>query len=201
MTKSFLKGMKMPSSFWGEAVRHSVYILNMLPTRALTGRTPYEAWKKRKPNVQHIKVFGCVAHMKVPGVYTKKLDDRSKIVVYLGSEPGTKAHRLYDPKDSSVHVSPDVEFEENKSWTWELQPQNAVNTTSTFTLIGTTIDDPEENSGENIQNQLNQHLCTIVIHRVKLVKLGPHILKEVPALQVQSLEVLGTRVMDRIVDL
>ena len=91
MARSFLKGMKMPPSFWGEAVRHSVYVLNRFPTRVLVSRTPYEAWSGKKPNLEHIKIFGCIAHMKIPSIYTSKLDDRSKPVVYLGKEPGTKA--------------------------------------------------------------------------------------------------------------
>lgn len=96
MTRSFLKGANLPSFMWGEAVRHSVYILNRLPTRVLRGRTPYEAWTGDKPNLGHIKMFGCMGYMKIPTVHTQKLDDRSKPVIYLGKEPGTKASRLYD---------------------------------------------------------------------------------------------------------
>lgn len=78
-------------------MRHSIYLLNHLPTRALTGVTPYEAWNGKKPHIGHIKVFGCVGHMKIPSQHTQKLNDRSKQVVNLGKEPGIKAYRLYDP--------------------------------------------------------------------------------------------------------
>lgn len=43
MARSLLREKRMPSNMWGEAVRHSIYILNRLPTRALTGMTPHEA--------------------------------------------------------------------------------------------------------------------------------------------------------------
>lgn len=43
--------------------------------------------------------------MKVPIVYGKKFDDHRKAVVYLKKEPGTKPHRLYDPKEEKLHVS------------------------------------------------------------------------------------------------
>lgn len=115
MIRSFLKTMNMPSIFWGEAARHSVYILNRLPTRALSEVTPYQAWKNRKPDVGHVRVFGCVAHMKLPSVHTTKLSDRSKLVVNLGREEGTKAYRLYDPNTGSIHVSRDVIFEEKRA--------------------------------------------------------------------------------------
>lgn len=119
MTRSFLKEAKLPSYMWGEAVRHSVYILNRLPTQVLSGKTPYEAWTGKKPNLDHIKLFGCVAYMKIPQVYVNKLDDRSKALVYLGKEPGTKASRLYDPTLKKLHVSRDVVFQEHKTWPWE----------------------------------------------------------------------------------
>lgn len=89
MARSYLKQMEMPSEMWGEAIIHSVYVLNRLPTRALSGKTPYEAWMGNKPDIGHIRVFGCVVHMKIPGDKTKKLDDRSLKVVNLGKESGT----------------------------------------------------------------------------------------------------------------
>lgn len=91
MTRSLLREMQLPSKFWGEAVRHAVYLLNRLPTRALSDKTPYETWTGNKPDVQHIRVFGCVAHMKLQSAHTTKLSDRSKLVVHLGKESGTKA--------------------------------------------------------------------------------------------------------------
>lgn len=97
-------------------MRHSIYLLNHLPTLALTGVTPYEVWYEKKPRVGHIIVFCCVAHMKIPSQQTQKLDDRSRQVINLGKEPRTKAYRLYDPTRNKVHVSRDVKFKEEKSW-------------------------------------------------------------------------------------
>ena len=57
--------------------------------------------------------------MKTTRIHIKKLDDRSKSVVYLGKEPGTKAFHLYDPREGTVHVSRDVIFEEKKTWPWD----------------------------------------------------------------------------------
>lgn len=119
MARSFLKEMQMPTLFWGEAVRHSVYVLNRLPTRPLSGQTPYEAWTGFKPNIGHIRVFGCKAYMKVPCNQVKKLDDRSRMVINLGKETGTKAYRLYDPVGKCLYVSRDVTFVETEAWPWD----------------------------------------------------------------------------------
>ncbi|KAG6467872.1 hypothetical protein ZIOFF_072436 [Zingiber officinale] len=78
----------MPARFWGEAVRHAVYLLNRLPTKALGDRTPFEAWMGRKPHLAHLRVFGCVAYVKNTTPHLKKLDDRSSPMVYLGVEEG-----------------------------------------------------------------------------------------------------------------
>ena len=70
-----LKAMNMPKNFWGEAIRHTIYVLNRVPTKALVNKTPYEALKGRKPNLEHLKVFGCTAYAKVLPLQQKKLDD------------------------------------------------------------------------------------------------------------------------------
>lgn len=140
MARSFLKEKKLPSFLWGEAVRHAVYILNRLSTRSLSKKTPYEAWSGNKPNVEHIKVFGSLAYMKVPSVRTQKLDDRSKVAIYLGREDGTKAHRLYDPLEKKVLVSRDVVFVETKSWHWESEVYSESIMSESFTVIGANSD-------------------------------------------------------------
>ncbi|KAL8109947.1 hypothetical protein AgCh_025882 [Apium graveolens] len=133
MAKICLKEMKLPSFMWGEAVRHSVYLLNKLPKRVMSGITQYETWNEKKPQVGHIRVFGCISFMRIPSQKMRKLYNRSKPVVNLGKEPGTKADRLYDPNSNKVFVSRDVIFEENKSWTWET---NDVSEAALFIIEG-----------------------------------------------------------------
>jgi hypothetical protein len=111
--------MKIPGKYWGEAVRHAVYLLNRLPTKKLGDVTPFEAWTGRKPSLGHLRVFGCVGHTKASTPHLKKLDDRSKQLVYFGVEEGSKAYRMYDPENNRIVVSRDVVFEEKKMWNWE----------------------------------------------------------------------------------
>lgn len=149
MARSLLKEMNMPSQFWGEAIRHAIYFLNRLPTRAVSGVTPFEACSGEKPYVGHIHAFGCVAHMRIPTVNMKKLDDRSKAVVHLGKEPGTKAYRLYDPVSKKVHVSRDVIFEEKKSWAWAHEFEIEIADEEKFVVLGLGIDTKQNN--ENVE--------------------------------------------------
>jgi hypothetical protein len=70
-------------------VRHSVFLLNRLPTKILGNKTPHEVWTGRKPSLGHVRVFGCTAHAKPLVPHLKKLDDRSKPMVYFGVEEGS----------------------------------------------------------------------------------------------------------------
>ena len=146
MARSLLKEMQLPSFFWGEAIRHAIYLLNRLPTRALSEQTPHEVWTGVKPSLGHIRVFGCTAHMKIPSNQVRKLDDRSKPVINLGKEPGTKAYRLYDPELKQIHVSRDVVFEEKKVWPWKREQKEAeVVQSGHFTVPGFDTDSLEQN--------------------------------------------------------
>lgn len=118
MTRSILKHMEVPNFLWGEAVRHATYLINRIATRTLNHMTPYESYKGRKPNVEHIRVFGCVGYAKVTTPHLRKLDDRSRALVHLGTEPGTKAYRLLEPSSRKIIVSRDVIFNEDQRWKW-----------------------------------------------------------------------------------
>ena len=65
MTRSVLNHFKLPNYLWGEAVRHSTYILNRVATRVLKDVTPYEAYRGSKPNLSNMQTFGSIGYAKV----------------------------------------------------------------------------------------------------------------------------------------
>lgn len=137
MARSLLKSTNIPTRFCGEAVVTAVYLLNCSTTKGLFGKTPYEAWYDKKPSVHHFRTFGCVAHVKTVKPHTKRLDDRSIPMVFIGYEPGTKAYRCYDPKTDRLHVSRDVVFEEGRCWDWSaecMQEEASKSKESTFNI-------------------------------------------------------------------
>ena len=89
-----------------------VFILNHAPTKALKGKTPFEAWHGRKPNVSFLRTFGCIGHVKNIKPHLGKIEDRSTPMVLLGYVESTKAYGLYDPCGGKVVVSRDVMFDE-----------------------------------------------------------------------------------------
>jgi hypothetical protein len=114
MARCLLKAKGMPPKFWGEAIAIEVYILNRAPTKSLQNMTPFEAWHGKKPRVDHMRTFGCIAHVKAVGPGITKLSDRSVKMVLLGYESGTKGYRVFDPVNNQLHVSRDVVFEEKE---------------------------------------------------------------------------------------
>ena len=89
-----------------------MFILNRTPTKALQGKTSFEAWYGGKPSVSFLWTFGCIGHVRKTKPVLTKLEDRSTPMVLLGYVEGTKAYRLYNPRGGKVVVSCDVVFDE-----------------------------------------------------------------------------------------
>ena len=61
------------SFLWGEAMSTAIYTLNRCPTKAIQGKIPFEAWSRRKPNISHLRMFGCEAFSYIIFEKRKKL--------------------------------------------------------------------------------------------------------------------------------
>ena len=60
----------------------SCFLLNRIPTEANQGKTPYKFWNKKKPNLTHLRVWGCLVyiHQKI----NNKLEARGSEGIFLG---------------------------------------------------------------------------------------------------------------------
>ena len=54
---------KFPQIFQAEVLPTAVYLRNRSPTTAVDDSTPYEALTGVKPNVEHLRVFGCTTYV------------------------------------------------------------------------------------------------------------------------------------------
>ncbi|KAA3463001.1 Integrase, catalytic core [Gossypium australe] len=57
-----------------------------LPTKAVEGKTPFEAWYDFKPSVSHLRVFGCTYFVYVPEEKRSKMDIRSQLEIFTATE-------------------------------------------------------------------------------------------------------------------
>src|SRR6266498_4392158 len=104
----------LPAYLWDEAMSHAVYIRNQSPTRALKGKTPYEAWTGKKPDVTHFREFGCDVWVLDESKNRSKLDRKSNKMVFIGFMDGLKAVRYWNKRTGVIKVSSNVSFNENE---------------------------------------------------------------------------------------
>ena len=74
--------------------------------------TPYEAWCGRKPNISHLRDFGCIAYAHVHTEKRRKIDDKGVKCILIGYCEETKGYRLYNPRTEKLMISRDVFFDE-----------------------------------------------------------------------------------------
>ena len=117
--RAMLSDSKLPKVFWGEALSTAAYVRNRSPTSSLKDKTPYEVLNGRKPNVKHLRIFGCVSHVHIPKDEREKLDSKSKKCILLGYGSTTKGYRLYNLDTKKVFHSRDVVFDECQSVSFE----------------------------------------------------------------------------------
>ena len=102
----------MPHCYCAEAVSTAVYIImNRIPTAAVHDVTPEENFSSRKPDLSHLKVFGCIAYVHVPDELRTKLDPKAEKCVFIGYSLEQKRYKCYNPVTHQVRVSNDVVFD------------------------------------------------------------------------------------------
>jgi hypothetical protein len=106
----------MPHHYWAEAVATTVYIMNRTPTAAAHGMTLEEKYSGKKPDLSHLKVFGCIAYVHVPNELWTKLDLKVEKCVFIGYSLEQKRYRCYNHVTREMRVSKDVVFDEMISW-------------------------------------------------------------------------------------
>nr|GEU50406.1 ribonuclease H-like domain, reverse transcriptase, RNA-dependent DNA polymerase [Tanacetum cinerariifolium] len=109
-----------PQQNGAEAVRHAIYILNSVPTKALEDITPYEAIKRRKPNLENLRVFGCITYAKVPSQHLAKLDDKSTRMELLLAEDEPKNYKEASSDQKWIEAMKAELDSINRNNTWKL---------------------------------------------------------------------------------
>jgi hypothetical protein len=78
---------------------------------------PYKAWTGKKPDVSHLREFGCDIWVLDETKNKSNLVPRSKKMVFVGFEDGPKAIRYWDKATKKIKVLRNVAFNENEELT------------------------------------------------------------------------------------
>lgn len=146
MAKCMLLEAQLDNKFWGEAVITANYLQNRLPFK-ICFSTPFELWNNKKPNLSHIKIFGCNAYVFIPKETRKKFDDRSKMMKFVGYSEESKAYRLLDTSTCKIVISRNVTFLENM--TSDINDENESLERNKGEVIINIINDEKENKDQN----------------------------------------------------
>jgi hypothetical protein len=83
VVRALLFQSNLPISFWSFAVRIATYLINRLPAHFLKHKTPYEMVFGHAPDLQNLRVFGCLAYSNTLSSGRTKFDKRAFKYVFL----------------------------------------------------------------------------------------------------------------------
>jgi len=95
--------------FWEDAVSIACYVMNRVLIRPILKKTPYELFNGRKPNIGHLKVFGCKCYvLNNDKESLEKIDRKVDVGIFLGYSLSSHAYRIYNKRlmtiEESIHV-------------------------------------------------------------------------------------------------
>jgi transposase InsO family protein len=111
--KTMIHDQDLPMCLWAEATMAVVYVQNRLFHSALGLKTPEEMFTGKKPEVSHLKIFGCPVFIHIPKEKRNKLDPSGKKGIFVGYCEVSKAFRIYIPGQHHIEISRDVTFDED----------------------------------------------------------------------------------------
>jgi hypothetical protein len=85
------------------------------PHRALGRKTHEEAFIGSRPDVEHLRIFGCLTFSHVPSEKRTKLDPTTEKGILVGYSEISKAYQIYLSTQRRVVVRRDVKFEEDRA--------------------------------------------------------------------------------------
>jgi len=59
LARTMINEINLRKYFWADAINTVYHVLNRVIIRPILDKTPYELPKGRKPNLSHLRVFGC----------------------------------------------------------------------------------------------------------------------------------------------
>uniref|UniRef100_A0ABD2WMT1 Integrase catalytic domain-containing protein n=1 Tax=Trichogramma kaykai TaxID=54128 RepID=A0ABD2WMT1_9HYME len=107
-----LQSSDFPVNFWAEAIKTATYVLNRTSTSSVKGKTPFELWYNKKPNLKDLHIFGQEVYSHIPKIQRKKWDAKAKRGFFIIYEDNTKGYRIWHPDTGKIEIARDVIFEE-----------------------------------------------------------------------------------------
>jgi hypothetical protein len=145
----------LPNSLRAEAISTAMYIQNMCPHAILEDKTLEEVFSGTKPEVGHLRIFGCPVYIHVPKEKRTKMEPSGKKGIFVGYNKNSKAYRIYVPSQRQIEISRDVTFHEVVAFkkSRELQQESKVVQPTSPSSENEESDDQREEPCEGPSNE------------------------------------------------
>lgn len=157
--RCMILGCNLEKIFWSEAVLAAVYLINRSPTSALNGAVPANKWFSEPINIGKLKVFGCIAYLRIPKeLITGKFESRSKKCYLVGYCPN--GYTLWSPEDGTILYGKDIIFDETKFNCEESTIEDLIPEPDDSRIISSTMEEDKKieskaNESETEENDSN----------------------------------------------
>ena len=113
--RAIMHKARIHDSFWTFAAEHACYLHNILPSARFAGaNSPYQIKFRSKPDVKHIKVWGCLCWYYLPPHERKsKISPRAVPAIHLGSDTLRKGYIVYVPYLNRITTAYHITFQES----------------------------------------------------------------------------------------
>jgi transposase InsO family protein len=108
VVKTMIHDQDLPICLWAEAAMATVYVQNRLSHSALGFDAPEEMFTRKKPEVSHLKIFGCPVFIHIPKEKRNKLEHSGKKGIFVGYCEVSKAFRIYIPGHRHIEMGCDL---------------------------------------------------------------------------------------------
>jgi hypothetical protein len=95
--KAMMFDQDLPNDLWEEATSTIMYIQRRCRHAILNDKTPKEFFSGIKPEVGHLRIFGCPVYIHVHKEKRTEMELSCKKGVFVGYTENSKAYKIYVP--------------------------------------------------------------------------------------------------------
>ncbi|GJS93970.1 ribonuclease H-like domain-containing protein [Tanacetum coccineum] len=113
--RTMLADLKLPTTFWAEAVNTACYVQNRVLVIKPHNKTPYEHFLGIKPALSFMRPFRCSVTILNTIDHLGKFDRKADEGFFVGYSTNSKAFRVFNSRTRIVEENLHVQFSENTS--------------------------------------------------------------------------------------
>ncbi|GKA83599.1 retrovirus-related pol polyprotein from transposon TNT 1-94 [Tanacetum coccineum] len=111
--RTMLNSAKLPKQFWGEAVNTTCFTQNRSIIVKRHGKTSYDVFRGRSPDISYFYVFGCPLHIHNHKDHLGKFNEKADDGFFLGYSSVAKAFRVFNIRRQEMEEIVHVTFSED----------------------------------------------------------------------------------------